>query len=213
MSNTTQPQSTEPSPPKRPEPTWAGMMRERHEPLTRLYQVEPAAALIRDGARTAPGNTGRYDPIHGELLVGTSNPARVPMSIHSAVGGDHDGPNPGDYLAAALCGCVDSTLRIIADRLGIVLEDVEVAVSADIDVRGTLRVDPEVAVGFQRMGVNVRVRPAPGTSERMLRILLDATEASCVTLHTLRNGVAIDIASSTAEAHAPTPVEAESTRS
>lgn len=178
----------------RPElqPAHPGMMRARHEPLMALYRVEPAAARVVDGARTAAGSASRHDPVHGELVVGTSQPIRVPMSIHSAVGGDHDGPNPGDYLAAALAGCFDSTMRIIANRLDIVLEDLQVSVGAEVDVRGTLMIDPEVPVGFHRMTVNVRAVPAPGTSDRMMGILLDATRRSCITLQTLSNGVAIE---------------------
>lgn len=169
-----------------------GMMRERHRPLMRLYSQEPAAAVIVDGARTTDGNPGDHDPVHGELLIGTSQPLRAPLSVHSAVGGDHDGPNPGDYLAAALVGCFDSTLRITADRLGIAFDSLQVSVKAELDVRGTLCVDREVPVGFRRMTLIVDARPAAGTSPESLQMAIRAAEHSCVVLQTLRHGVRVE---------------------
>ncbi len=168
------------------------MMRERQQPLMRRYREQPAAAWIHDGARTVTGASARHDPVHGELMIGTSQPLAAPLSIHSAVGGDHDGPNPGDYLSAALVGCFETTLRIIADRLGIALDHLSVSVEAEVDVRGTLCVSPEVPVGFQRMTLTVDARPAAGTPVKALETLLAATEHCCVVLQTLRNGVRVD---------------------
>ncbi len=170
-----------------------GMMRRRQRPLMRLYKTEPAAAVIFDGARTAPGALHRNDPVHGELIIGTSEPVHAPVSIHSAVGGDHDGPNPGDYLAAALVGCFDTTFRIIADRLEVRLEELSVSAKAEVDVRGTLCVSADVPVGFQRFAMSVRVRAAEGTSAETLEMLVAATEHCCVTMRTLRGGVPIDV--------------------
>jgi uncharacterized OsmC-like protein len=78
-----------------------------------------------------------------------------PLGIHHAVGGYHDAPNPGDLLCAALASCLDSTLRIIAARLGVRLVALEVDVTADVDVRGTLMLDRAVPVGL-RAGVPVQ---------------------------------------------------------
>jgi len=167
------------------------MMRDRQRPLMRLYKQEPAAAMIQDGARTVAGALHRNDPVHGELLIGTSQPIAVPMSIHSAVGGDHDGPNPGDFLSAALVGCFDSTMRIIADRLGVVLEELEVSAKAELDVRGTLCVSPEVQVGFQRITLSVKATPAEGTPPQALQMVIAGAEHCCVVLQTLRHGTQV----------------------
>lgn len=130
--------------------------------------------------------------MHGELSIGTSNPHTAPLSIHSAVGGDHDGPNPGDYLSAALVGCFDTTLRIVADRIGVAFEALEVEARAEVDVCGTLRVDPTVPVGFQRIALSVRAVLADGAPPNLLPKLIAAAEHSCVVLQTLRNGVRVD---------------------
>jgi uncharacterized OsmC-like protein len=52
-------------------------------------------------------------------------------------------------LCAALAACLDSTIRIIADHLDVTLSSLEVGVTAEVDVRGTLLMDRKVPGGFQ----------------------------------------------------------------
>lgn len=167
-------------------------MRARQLPLMRLYRREPLRARIVDAASTTAGSHRRHDPIHGELRVGTAQSITLPYSIHSAIGGDHDGPNPGDLLAAALAGCLDSTFRIIADRYAVELEDVSVSVRCEVDVRGTLCIDPQVSVGFNRIRVDLRVS-APKLPDPQLNMLVAATEHCCVILQTLKGGVPVEL--------------------
>jgi len=168
------------------------MMRTRQAPLMRLYEVEPQAALITDGASTVRGAFRRHDAVHGELRIGTANPHTAPLSIHSAVGGDHDGPNPGDYLCAALAGCFDTTLRIIADRYAAKLDELCVSAKAHVDVRGTLCISPDVEVGFSRIDLRVEIA-ASSIPEPQLRMLVSATEHCCVVLRTLQGGVPVEL--------------------
>ncbi|MEM6990797.1 MAG: OsmC family protein [Myxococcota bacterium] len=170
-----------------------GMMRARQRPLMRRYKEEPEAAWITDGACTVEGAWSRNDPVHGELRIGTAHPVTVPLSIHSAVGGDHDGPNPGDYLAAALAGCFDTTLRIIANRFGVELASLSVSAAAELDVRGTLCVDADVPVGFQRMKLTVDIAAAPGVDAESVKMLVAATEHCCVVLRTLQQALALEV--------------------
>jgi uncharacterized OsmC-like protein len=163
----------------------------RQEPLRARYKVAPHEAHIIDRGRTRAGV--ETDPFHGHVVAGSKDYGVVwPFGIHSAVGGDHDAPNPGDLLCAALATCLDSTIRIIAERLNVTLASLEVDVTGDLDVRGTLVVDREVPVGFQKMTCRVSIQPAPGTDARMVERLLAAAEHSCVNLQTLRAGVAVE---------------------
>jgi uncharacterized OsmC-like protein len=167
-------------------------VRARQQPLRDRYKVAPAEAVITDHACTINGV--ETDPFHGTVVPGSQDYGVVwPFGIHRAVGGDHDGPNPGDLLCAALATCLDSTIRIIANRLAITLVALEVDVTADVDVRGTLVVDRAVPVGFQTMRCQVTIQAAEGTDPSLVKKLVAAAEYSCVNLQTLRSGVAVEL--------------------
>jgi uncharacterized OsmC-like protein len=166
-------------------------VRERQDPLRERYRAAPEKAAITDRARSTGGV--ETDPFHGHVVPGSNDyGVKWSFGIHNAVGGFHDAPNPGDILCAALAVCLDSTLRMIADRLGIRLTSLEVDVTAEVDVRGTLIVDRTVPVGFQKMRVHVDVQAAEGTEPKLMKKLLAAAEHSCVVLQTLRSGVSVE---------------------
>ena len=168
----------------------ASLVQQRQNPLRERYRSVPADAWITDSAQTISGCGG--DPFHGVVVPAQGADAPLAFGIHRAVGGFHDYPNPGDLLSAALAACFDSTLRTIADHLGIELEFLEVRVEGECDVRGCLLVDPAVPVGFQHMGCHVRLRPKGDLDDKKLQMLVAATENCCVVLQTLRNGVEVE---------------------
>lgn len=167
----------------------ASLVQQRQQPLRARYRMEPTAAWIRDGAKTIDACGG--DAFHGAVLPSNSVDAPIRFGIHRAVGGDHDYPNPGDLLSAALAACFDSTVRMIAEHLDIRLASLAVTVDAECDVRGCLLVDPSVAVGFQSMRCRVRMQPEGIVEPQRLQMLIAAAEKSCVVLQTLRNGVSV----------------------
>jgi uncharacterized OsmC-like protein len=165
-------------------------VRSRQDPLRKHYKVSPDEAMITDRAITSGGAT--MDPFHGKVVPGSEDHGvEWPFGIHRAVGGDHDLPNPGDLLAAALAACLDSTIRMIAARLGVSLMSLSVEVVGDVDVRGCLQVAREVPVGFQEMRCHVALKAANGTDQQLVQMLLAASENNCVVFQTLRSGVRI----------------------
>jgi len=165
--------------------------RERQDPLRERYKDKPEEAWITDRAKTTGGDD--TDPFHGVVRPGSQDYGVAwRFGIHRAVGGYHDAPNPGDILCAALAMCLDSTIRIIANRLAVTLTSLEVDVCGDVDVRGTLMVDRNVPVGFQKMRCRVDIQAAEGTDPKLMKALLTASEQSCVNLQTLRSGVSVE---------------------
>jgi uncharacterized OsmC-like protein len=165
-------------------------VRSRQDPLRKQYKVSPENARIKDRAITH-GGTG-MDPFHGKVVPGSEDHGvEWPFGIHRAVGGFHDLPNPGDLLAAALASCFDSTIRMIAARMGVSLTSLSVEVIGDVDVRGCLLVDREVPVGFQEMRCHVALEATNGTDPQLVQMLLAASENNCVVFQTLRSGVRI----------------------
>lgn len=160
-------------------------------PLYDRYEEAPEEAKITDRA-VATGGVDR-DPFHGVVEPGSLDYGVAwEFGIHRAVGGYHDAPNPGDLLCAALAACLDSTIRIIAGRLGVTLEKLDVTVAADVDVRGTLVIEEDVPVGFQSMECHVDIRAEDGTDPELVETLIEAAEYSCVNLQTLRSGVPVE---------------------
>lgn len=159
-------------------------------PLRRRYQEDPAAAFVTDRAKAT--GSGLPDPFHGTVVPGEGHGEEWPYGVHRAVGGPHDAPVPGDILCSALATCLESTIRMIADRLAVDLHSLEVEVSADVDVRGTLAVDRDVPVGFQSMQVEVNVEPGADVDPATVEKLFAAAERSCIVLQTLRSGVDVE---------------------
>jgi len=169
----------------------AESVRKRQQPLQNHYKEKPGDAKITDRAITTGGELG--DPWHGGIKPGSvDHGVEWKFGVHRAVGGYHDAPNPGDILCAALAACLESTIRLIADRMDITLEKLEVEATGNVDVRGTLVVDRDVPVGFQSMQCKVDIQASDATSKQELQKLLAYAEYSCVNLQTLRKGVDIE---------------------
>jgi uncharacterized OsmC-like protein len=157
--------------------------------LIENYRADPAAAWITDVAVIEGKNL--EDSIHTSVSINDELNVDFPIGVHRAVGGHHDFPNSGDLLCAALASCFETALRMIANRLQIVLHKTQVRATANVDVRGTLRVDTNVPVGFQTMGLEVEITIYNSVKEEMANKLIKATEQSCMVLQTLIKGIPV----------------------
>ena len=164
-----------------------GFVKARHDALGARYREAPGDARICDSARTVFNPA--QDAFHGAVRAGEHDLGEVRFGVHRALGGDHDLPNPGDLLCAALATCLDATLRMIADRLAIPIGFLEVRVTGELDARGPLKIEPTVPAGFQAMTCRVTLEPAGDVAEPQVAMLMAAAEQCCVVLNTLRNGV------------------------
>lgn len=166
------------------------IMETRQQPLAKTYKKHPTRAWVTDVART---QWRTDDPLHGGILFGPDECGPYPIAVHAAVGGDGDGPVPGDVLCGALASCLDSTVRVVSDRFRAGLERLSVHVTAEVDVRGTLCLDPEVPVAFQRMTVEVDLVLSEGTPARLRDRILETAEHCCVVYQTLRRALPIEM--------------------
>lgn len=164
---------------------------ERQAPLRALYAESPEQALALKSARTSAARVTPSDPFHGEVEVGRGYGTSLRFGIDRHIGGRQDAPNPGDLLCAALAACQDGAIRMIANLLGVQLSELQVEVSGELDVRGTLAADPEVRVGFDMLECEVHLRAIEGTDPHRLDALITAAERFCVNLDTLRGGTEV----------------------
>ena len=79
---------------------------------------------------------------------------------------------------------------MIANRLEIQLEHTKVTVEANLDVRGTLKFDTAVPVGFQKMNMDVELGSS-NAGEKVIKTLFSAAVKSCVVYQTLKPGISI----------------------
>jgi uncharacterized OsmC-like protein len=166
---------------------------ERQAPLRRVYTEATEEAITSKRVRTV--ETADTDAWHGTVAPAGYPEVSWRYGIDSKIGGYDDLPNPGHVLCAALAACVESTVRMIADHLGVGIERLEVEVAGDVDVRGCLAIERSVRPGFRQLRCEIHLEPDPRASERLVRLVLDQAEQLCVTLDTLRNGVPVELSS------------------
>lgn len=161
----------------------------RQGELRARYRTDPAQALILKHATTVWSDTS--DAVHGTVVPGKIYDVAWDFGVDRAVGGEHDAPNPGDMMCAALAACQHATLRMIAESLGVALEHLDVEVIGHVDVRGCLGVGSEARVGFTRFECRVQMVVARETDARLCAKLRAEAERSCINVATLRSGVPI----------------------
>jgi uncharacterized OsmC-like protein len=153
-------------------------------PLKERYREEPSTAVI---TLYADGVLGAEEV---SCSVATGR-AIVEAGLHPGTGGDGFHACSGDMLLQALVACAGVTLRSVATARGI---DVSGTVRAegDLDFRGTLGLDKEVPVGFQRIRLtfDLTTDEAPD----VVGDLLAATERYCVVFQTLVGGPEVTVA-------------------
>lgn len=155
------------------------------KPLKMSYKQDPSLAIVTDHAKTT--GLDASDPFHSQVEPMEGCGIVIPVGVHSAVGGPHDAPTPGDLLCAALAACQDSAVRMVANLLGVELIFLEVKVVATADVRGTMAMDAEVPVGFQSMTCDVSMQVKKDTPPELLEKLRVAAKRCCVVQQTLKS--------------------------
>jgi len=158
---------------------------EAQAPLRALYKETPEMAMVTDQACTC--GIDPSDPFHSLVKPMNGSGVTVPFGVHQAVGGPYDAPCPGDLLCAALAACQDSSVRMVANLMGIELIALKVEVKATADVRGAMCIQKDVPVGFQSIRCDIHLQAKEGTPPDMLEKLRIAAERCCVVGQTLRS--------------------------
>ncbi len=163
-------------------------LRERQAPLKERYQREPESARLTITVRST---TLGDDPTRAQITTEAGGGVSWDVGAHPYAGGLGDVPCSGDLLLASLAACQEITLRMVAAAMGITLHQVEVAVHGDMDFRGTMGIDPEVPVGFQRIRTEIRI-VADAPPDRLER-LKQRAERYCVVASTLRQSPEMEL--------------------
>jgi uncharacterized OsmC-like protein len=146
-------------------------------PFKERYRSDPSSSRI---TLRAGGN--RTDtPLTCSVDIGR---AVYEAQAHAGTGGPGTAACSGDLLLGALAACAQITCQLVAEALGIAARRIAVSVEGDLDLRGTLGVSREAAVGFEDIRMRFEV-DAPNASAEQLEALRENTEQYCVVLQTL----------------------------
>jgi uncharacterized OsmC-like protein len=165
-------------------------IRARQAPIRQHYLDHPDGAV--EVLRVHGGGSDLADPLHVVVSPESVPDALLRSGAHPAVGGDGDVPCSGDLLLAALAACQETTVRMVADNMGIDLEKLEISVEADWDPRGTLAMGKEFPIGITAIRAHTRVVVSADEREERAKRLLQSAERYCVILQTLQAGVPVE---------------------
>lgn len=147
------------------------------KPLKEQYRNDPSTSLVTLTAKGSQTET----PLSCSVDIGR---AIYQAEAHKGVGGAGSGACSGDLLLGALSACAQITCQMVAAAMGIPAEKIEVTVEGDLDLRGTLGIDKNLPVGFQRIQLRFDI-VAPQATPDQLRALREKTEQYCVVMQTL----------------------------
>jgi uncharacterized OsmC-like protein len=152
-------------------------LRSVQRPLKKKYRNEPGSSRITLEARASRQDT----PISCSVDIGR---AVYEAEAHTGVGGTGTAACSGDLLLGALAACAQVTCQMVAEAMGIETERIEVAVTGEMDLAGTLGISEDVPVGFETIRTSFDV-VAPEATEEQLEDLRQKTEQYCVVFQTL----------------------------
>lgn len=146
--------------------------------------TDESTAAVRPQVRTA-------------LVDGTATQVTVRAGAHEwtvdeppALGGQDTGANPVEHLLAALGSCQVITYQVWAAKLGISLDEVEVDLRGELDIRGFFGLSEQVRPGFQSVSVDVLLR-GPEPAERYEE-LSETVERHCPVLDNITTAVPVN---------------------
>ena len=149
---------------------------------------------IRFSAKSIWTGGTRTEVVIDQFSAGGVNAAPAERSFRlvidepAALGGQDTAPNPVEYLAAGLCGCITAGIVTNAAMFGATVEGLEVTVDADINVLGLFGLDRSVPSRCSRITYTVKVH---GEDPAALLKSCQVIDAKSPVRNTLANSIEI----------------------
>ena len=122
-------------------------------------------------ATTWQGQTKSRAEVTGFGMAGEKVARRFTIDIDEPckLGGTNRFANPQEHLIAALNACMTVGYVAQCTVRGIKLESLQIETEGEIDLRGFLGIDPDVAPGYESLSYTVRIK-GDGTEEQFAEI-------------------------------------------
>ena len=107
------------------------------------------------------------------------------------LGGTNDGPNPVEYVLAALSGCLNVMCHVVANEMKINLKGVEIKISGALNPDRLFGKETEDRAGYK--SINVEINPDTDADKATLEKWLQTVEARCPVSDNLANPTPVHI--------------------
>lgn len=87
-----------------------------------------------------------------------------------SLGGTDKGPNPVEYILAALGGCINVLVTSFAPTFNVEVTDVTVHLEGDLDPDGFLGKNPDVRPGYEEIRYDIQI-DSPSSPEHIAALL------------------------------------------
>jgi uncharacterized OsmC-like protein len=144
------------------------------EALTGAIKNDPKVALVQFKAQSEWKGGTKSAVTVSELFSNGNNIRSEASKFHlmvdepAVLGGSDEHPNPVEYLAAALCGCLTAGIATNAALFGTELEKINVEVLVNFDVHGVLGMDRTKPNGPLDLHYKVTLKGKNGASVEQL---------------------------------------------
>lgn len=134
----------------------------------------PSLAEVQFQARSVWAGGTQAEVSIGPMIAGgtdiSSEQRRFTMTVDEpgVLGGADDHPNPVEYLATALCGCITAGIATNAALFDVELTKIEVDVDVNFNIHGVLGLDRNHPNGPLDLHYAVRLA-GPGAKEMMAK--------------------------------------------
>jgi len=120
----------------------------------------------------------------GVLSIADIGGKEVIIDEPPSLGGTDKGPNPVEYILAALGGCINVLVTSFAENFEVEVKDVQVHIEGDLDPNGFLGKNPNVRPGYEEIRYHVELdSPSP---QENIDALLEHVDKVCPVKDTLQ---------------------------
>ncbi|MFT4680010.1 MAG: putative OsmC-like protein [Litorivivens sp.] len=99
-------------------------------------------------------------------------------------GGTNSGPNPMQYFIASLAGCQNEQAQVVAEEIGVTVEQINIEVEIDLDLGGFMGASDHSNGSYKNVRLNAVV--VGGATDEQVKIMGQKVDARCPILALLR---------------------------
>jgi uncharacterized OsmC-like protein len=161
-------------------PEYLTRKRDKVEAMRERLRASGGPTPLRAVARIAAGSGVRPVRVREFTII---------TDAGAGLGGFELGPTAPELLLSALASCIAHSFAVVAADQGVALESLEVAVTGNLDYRGTLAVDDTTPVHPTDLAYEVRY--TSGASDEAVAAVWRDVERLCPVLHALRTPLSV----------------------